>query len=465
MVSAWHLPTDFSLEPREVAELQDPASPPIRYPALSPTRVRSLVGHLRKSREEGLASFPLDGVLWAVDRVARRFLDPADELRRMALEGIAAHAGFSPPMALEVLEGMARDWTRRRLEGLLESEFADPAVLDRFRPVGRGDRTRALGHSFTLHIGAGTVPGVAVTSMIRALLVKSSVLLKPGRGDVSLPVAFAAGLAEEDPVFSRSVAVAYWPRARSEQTEAALREADLSIVYGDDATVAWMRERVAADRPLIAYRHRMGIGVLGREALLREGTPGTARQAARSVALFDQRGCVSPQVFFVEEGGEVDPRTWATSLATALEELEKTLPSGRVAPREGVALQQLRGIAEAEEGIGKGAVLHGGAGAPWTVLYQPGGRLEPSCLHRTVRILPVPDVWNVLHLLEPWSRHLQTVAIAGLGRRRTRFAEALARVGVSRLTSIRGAPWPPPWWHHDGFGPLQAMVRWTDLEE
>ena len=35
----------------------------------------------------------------------------------------------------------------------------------------------------TFHLGAGTVPGVAVTSLVRALLVKSAVLLKPGRLD------------------------------------------------------------------------------------------------------------------------------------------------------------------------------------------------------------------------------------------------------------------------------------------
>ena len=44
------------------------------------------------------------------------------------------------------------------------------------------------------------------------------------------------------------------------------------------------------------------------------------------------------------------------------------------------------------------------------------------------------------------------------------MGEALASIGASRVTSLSDAPWPPPWWHHDGGGPLRSLVRWTDLE-
>jgi hypothetical protein len=43
-------------------------------------------------------------------------------------------------------------------------------------------------------------------------------------------------------------------------------------------------------------------------------------------------------------------------------------------------------------------------------------------------------------------------------------AEALARVGVTRVTAFSEVPFPPPWWHHDGVGPLGALVRWVDLD-
>ncbi len=65
-----------------------------------------------------------------------------------------------------------------------------------------------LDSPLTFHLGAGSVPGVATTSLIRGLLVRSAVLLKPGLGDIPLPLFFARGLEEEDPELARSLAVA-----------------------------------------------------------------------------------------------------------------------------------------------------------------------------------------------------------------------------------------------------------------
>jgi hypothetical protein len=374
-------------------------------------------------------------------------------------------------MAETVLEGMARGWMREGLWDLVRSEFADPAVLDGFRPGPTGDRTRALGFPLTFHLGAGTVPGVATTSLIRGLLVKSAALLKPALGDLPLPVVFAQGLEEEDSELARNVAVLYWPVEENGRTETALGKADLVVTYGSDETIRWVRERLPPETPLRAYRHRMGFGLVGREAL--GGKAGTAagdaarsvaQDAARSVALFDQKGCVSPHVFFVERGGEVEPEEWAALLAWAFQELETALPSGEVSLEEGVAMQQLRGAAELGEGLGEGVVHHGGEEAPWTVLFLPAGAVEPSCLNRTVRVLPVDTVQEALSALKEWTPYLQTVGVAGLEGRTAEVLEELARLGVSRIPELEGVPWPRPWWHHDGSGPLQDLVRWTDVE-
>jgi hypothetical protein len=460
---AWHLPPGFLLENREIVTLHDPPEPPLDYPVLVEDRLEELMQVLRRAREEILVDLPVERIVEAVDRVARRLLDPGDGLRRWTLEELGPQAGLSDPMAETILDRMAFDWTRDRLLGLLASEFPDPLVLDRFRPGARGALVRALGFPLTFHLGAGTVPGVSVTSMVRALLVKSSVLLKPGRGDVVLPVAFARGLEEEDSALSRSVAVLYWPGGEESQAEMAIQRAGLVVVYGGDDTVRWVRERLPPSTPLRAYRHRLGVGLVGRGAL-GEGALSTAREAARAVALFDQKGCVSPHVLFVEEGGATNPGEWAALLAGALQDLEAELPSGPLGTEEGAVLQQLRGLAELEELAGRGAVRHGGTEAPWTVFFAPGGRLEPSCLNRTVRVIPVGDAAHALAAMDSWRPYLQTVGVAGLGDREQAVAEYLARLGASRITMMDAVPWPPPWWHHDGEGPLRSLVRWTDVE-
>ena len=460
---AWHFPPRFPLADGEIVSLHDPPAPPLEHPVLAEDRLRHLMSMLRMARDELLVGLPVERVVRAVDRVACRLLDPGDELRKRALAELGPQAGLSDPMAETILDKMAFDWTRERLLGLLASEFSDPGVLDEFRPGTRGGMVRALGFPLTFHLGAGTVPGVSVTSLVRALLVKSAVLLKPGRGDVTLPVVFAHGLHEEDPDLGLSVAVAYWPGREGSLVESAVRKADLVVVYGGDETVRWVRERLPPATSLRVYRHRLGLGLVGRGGL-GEDAPYTAREAARAVALFDQRGCVSPHVLFVEEGGATDPGEWATLLAGALQELEKALPSGRLTEEEGAVLQQVRGLGELEEGTGRGAVYHGGPRAPWTVLFTPGGKLEPSCLNRTVRVIPVGNLAEALKDMEAWRPYLQTVGVVGLGGRKEAVAEALTRLGVSRITSLKALPWPPPWWHHDGEGPLRALVRWTDVE-
>lgn len=483
---AWHLPPGCSPRPDEVVDLPAGELPSLQRLALSPSRLRELAGALRAERETGLLGRSVGDVAKVVDRVARRLLDPVDPLRKATLESLGPQTGLSRPMAAEVLEGMARQWTRGALEALLASDFPDPGVLDGFRDGPAGSRIRALGHPLTFHLGAGTVPGVAVTSLIRALLVKSAVLLKPGRGDVVLPVAFAAGLEEADEELAGAVAVMYWPGdagGGEGATTVALDEADLVVGYGGDDTLRRIRDALPPTTPLRAYRHRMGVGLVGRGALTRGGASGTERGSAgsgegggwerarataeavaRAVALFDQRGCVSPHAVLVEDGGETSPGEWTDLLAESLAALEKALPSGVVGRDEGAALQQLRGTAEMEEAVGRGMVRHGGSASPWTVLYRPGGKVEPSCLNRTVRVIPVADLEGSLALLEPWKAHLQTVGVAGLGEGEGRIVHRLSVLGVSRVADFGRVPWPPAWWHHDGTGPLRALVRWTDVE-
>jgi hypothetical protein len=457
---AWHLPSPFSLRKGEVAGLEEFESKVARYASLSEPRMGELMRLLRDGWEHGLASFPVERVLGAVDRVAGRLMERGDPLRDGVLHGLGAFSGLSSNMAEAVLNGMAEGWREESLREMLHSEFRDPGALDGFVPGIRDQTERALGFPLTFHLGAGTVPGVSTTSLVRALLVKSAVLLRPGSGDLGFPVYFARGLEEEDPELAHSVAVLYWPVAESGRTEAVLREADLVVVYGSNETVRWVREHLPPQTELRAYRHRMGFALVGRGALGRGLA--TARDAARSVALFDQRGCVSPHVFFVEEGGELAPKEWAAQVARALEELERELPSGQVSLEEGVSIQQLRGTLEIAEGLGEGEVHHGGDAAPWTVAFLPSGVVEPSCLNRNIRVIPVETLDHAIQALKPWAPYLQTVGVAGLSVVAPRIMEDLARLGVSRIVGLPEMPWPVSWWHHDGSGPLQDLVRWTD---
>jgi hypothetical protein len=430
-------------------------------PTLDEAAARALLAALRSARAKLLAR-PAREVAGVLGRVGARFLTDGDPLRRKALSALPASAGISAPMAREILDGMAADWRTDRLLALLDTELHGGRPLDGFVDAGGGRKTRALGPELTVHVCAGTVPGVSVTSLIRGLLCKSAVLLKPGRGDEVLPDLFLVGLAEADPDVANAADVVYWKGGSGDTIERiALSDADLVVVYGGDDSVEQVRAAARATTPVVAYPHRLSFAVVGSSEAA--GPERWADPAARAVAIFDQRGCVSPHAFFVLGGTDAADR-FAAALAQALERLESRLPSGSLDPREASQLQQLRGTAEMEGAMGRGRVWSGGAGS-WTAVRTADPELEPSCPGRFVRIHAVDAVADVLASVARFRRNLQTVGVAGLDSdQMTELCEGFARLGGVRVAPLEQTPWPPPWWHHDGMGPLSALLRWTDWE-
>jgi hypothetical protein len=384
-------------------------------------------------------------------------------MRREALELLPPTSGLSPAMSEAVLDGMAADWTAERLEQLVQRELGGPGALDGFVGHGAG-RMRALGPDLCVQIASGSVPGVGANALIRSLLVKSPTLLKPGRGDVALSVLFARALADADPDLADAVAVVYWAGGSAAIEAAALSAAEQVVAYGADATVAEVRARAPATARFVGYHHRVGVGVVGRDALTAGEADRAAADVARAVALFDQRGCVSPQVVYVEEGGEVAPVAFAGRVAAALGTLEALLPGGTLDDAEASAVHQTRGTAELAAAAGDTVVVHHGEGASWTVIFEAGPSPPPGCVGRLVRVEPVRDALDVAARVAPLGRHLQTVAVTGLGERTEELAERLGRTGATRVATFSDAAFPPPWWRHDGQGPLAALVRWVDLE-
>lgn len=424
--------------------------------------VRRVTGVLREGWE-GLASRSARSVAATLGRVGARFLDPADPLRIQALELLPANSGLSAQMAAAVMDGMASDWTEERFVALLDAEFRDCAALDGFVQSG-SRRVRAVGPELCVQIVSGSVPGVGANALFRSLLVKGPTFLKPGRGDLVLSVLVAQAIREEDPILGDAVGVVYFPGGSEALEDAALLAGDVITVYGGDEAVHTLRARAPATSRFVAYHHRISFGVVGQAALVPEHIHQTVSEIAGAVAFFDQRGCVSPHVVYVEEGGASSPQEFARELAHALAVLEDHLPGGTLDPVEASARHQARGTAEVMAASGSGVELHHGGEAGWAVIFDPASAFAPSCVGRVVRVKPVGDVLDTPKLVAPFARHLQSVGVAGCGDRLPRLAEELAHTGVSRITGFDAMPFPPPHWHHDGQGPLRALVGWVDLE-
>lgn len=465
MIEAFHLPAvpDPPTTAREFGEGPDAVG--LLLPALTATLLRDQIDALLIARDRHLAERPVAEIVSVVDRVARRFMDRADPLRRTAESALPGISGLSAPMVRCVLDGMAAGWCAEPLRALLDAEFGDPAVLDEFRPRA-GGQSRAFGPRLTAHIFSGNVPGVAVTAVVRSLLLKSATLGKSAAGEPLLPALFARSLAEEDAALGECLAIAYWPGGESTLEQVAFERAEAVVVYGGAEAVAGVRARTPPAARFIGYGHRLSFGIIGREALTGGNAVESARAAARDAVLFDQQGCVSPHLFYVEAGGEIAPNEWAALLAHGMEELEAELPRGRILPGEASTIHQVRGEAEfAQLGGVPGMELHvSSRGTAWTVIFDPDPVFTPSCLNRTVRVKPIADLAEVPRQIQRIGPLLQTVGIATAPDRQAILAGAMGQLGASRVAPVGSMAWPPAHWHHDGRPPLGELVRWCDLE-
>ena len=135
-----------------------------------------------------------------------------------AVREITANSGLSRVMVREVVRGMGASWSAEAIARMVAAEFPDPGVLDGFVADGSTDppprSITATAPALTLLIGSGAVPGVTVTAMIRALVVKSAVLAKPGAGDTALTTRFTRELFRTDPRVGAAAAVRCWPGGR-----------------------------------------------------------------------------------------------------------------------------------------------------------------------------------------------------------------------------------------------------------
>jgi hypothetical protein len=403
-------------------------------------------------------------IVASIDAAARRLLDPEDPLRRVAEAALPAITGYSPAMTRLVLDRAVRDWTAPALERLLRSEFPG-GELERFVPEhGTATRTMAVPPRLALHIGSGNVPGVAVTSIVRCLLVRAPSIVKTAAGEPLLSVLFARALGAVEPRLAEALAVLHWPGGRSTVEDEAIAAADTIVVYGGADTVRSIRKRAPARARIIEHGPRASVGLVGRDALADEATArATAARAAWAVAMFDQQGCVSPHVVWVERA-VVDDTAFAELLGEALDAVEQELPRGALDAAEAAAIHQARTRAEFRAMRGEDVSVFEGSAAGWTVIRDADPAFEPSCLNRTIRIKRVERLEDAPELIAPLRGFVQSVAVEGAGDRLEPLARALVAAGATRITDFRRMPWPPPAWHHDGAGPLRELVTWTDLE-
>lgn len=438
----------------------------VSVPVLTAAQMHALAAHVRRAADRHLRAMPVAEIIDAIDRAIARLLDRSDPYRRQAETWLPVVSGYDADMVRLGLTGFFKTFRAAQLRRFVAEDFANPAVLDGFQPAPKGGAVRAFGPDLLMHSWAGNVPALSLWSLVCGLLVKAPAIGKLASAEPLFAGWFARLLAEVHPPLADCLAVVWWSGAGGADGEAAAAlhvEADTVLAYGGNATLQALRQRLPVTTRFLPHGHKLGFGMVSAQALDPLKAPAVARLAAWDVMRYDQQGCYSPHVFYVERGAAVPPRAFADYLAAELANLQRRFARRPLALEEGATVARWQ---QAVEWSGDERQLLGPVDAPWSVAYSDSLQpLAPTALYRTIAVVGVDCLDDVVPVVAAQREYLQTAGIAAAPEQLYRLAGLLGAAGVTRISAIGSMSMPEAGWHHDGRFNLLDLVRMTEIEQ
>lgn len=464
---AGHLPglNREALRWREVGHSAWGENAVIALPELDAAQAAALCAHVRDNARARLKRMDTARIVTAIDAAIARLLDRQHPLRRKAEYLLPIVTGYDRETVRLGLTSYLKTFRKPQLLRFLAEDFANPGLLDGFQPTPKGGYLRAHGPELLLHVWAGNVPALSLWSLICGLLVKAGTIGKLASAEPLTASWFASLLTEIDPEIGECLAVTWWKGGEAAAEPIFLHEADTVMAYGGNETLTALRARLPITTRFLPHGHKIGFGVVAREALDSRKAPALARLAAHDVTRYEQQGCYSPQMLFVERGGKVSPSEFARYLAQELAAFASRHPRRALSQGEAASIASWRGAQETHAMEGAAELL-GEPAAPWSVVHvETPEALSPTGLNRTLKLVAVESLDEVAALVAPYRSFLQTAGVAAAPERLFQLSEQLGEIGVSRIAPLGRMTAPEAGWHHDGRFSLLDLVSFTEIEQ
>ncbi len=436
---------------------------------LSPAMLTEACQTLKRNREQYLAHRTTAGLISLLSSLARDWLKPEFPFRKLALDRSREGDGFSPATLARGLDSFFRQLTAENLKTLLEQDLGHPDRLDKWsqsageQKINRASKAR--GPELLVHITAGNVPAPALLSIVLGLLVRSAQFVKCASGSALMPRLLAHSIYDTDPKLGACLEIAEW-RGGNHPLESALFEAaDCVTATGSDKVLAEIEHRLPPNVRFLGYEHRVSFGYVTSEVLSGFMARKMVERALDDVVAWNQLGCLSPHVIYVQEGGLISPEKFAELLADALAARELSEPRGELPAEVGAAIASRRAIYEIRAAHSPDT-RHWCSkdSTAWTVVYEAEPQFQLSCLNRFIYVKPAKDLTQALQNVETVRGKVSTVGLGAPEHKLEDLATELARWGVTRVCPLGKMQEPPLIWHHDGRPSLGDLVTWTDFE-
>lgn len=400
-----------------------------KTPIIHQGQLKIILSILKKNQATYLKKLSIETLLEKLDQVAIRWLNPKDPIRQKALEVLPQTTGCSREIISEGLNLAFKEVRARLLKVCLKQlvEFPQPKLS-----------------SF---IFAGIIPTPMLFDVFLGLLLRSAILAKSPSREPFFPILLAKSISKVDPRLGSCIAALWWPGGQWGLEKTIFKESDVIHAYGDDETVQKIKSYVPSGKTFLPFAHKVSFSIIGKEKLLREKSTTLAERVAYDISLYDQQGCVSPHVIYLEESQKTRTIEWIEKLARAMGKISQQLPPARLTLGEASKIHQTRGQFQFRK---KGLCLSSHPKTDWTVIYEENPQFRLSCLNRVIFVKTIKKIEDLTKILRK-----KTDSFQALG-----YAASLAQIGqLEKVAQKLHIPFVLP------IGKMQATSFKMHIEE
>ena len=344
----------------------------------------------------------------------------------------------------------------RFLEGWVRTELRD----------GRAIEVRAVG-SRSVHVIAGNVPVVPISTLLRGAITRSDVIVKVPSNDPITMGAIARTMIDMAPnhPITRHLSVAYWKGGDAAIEERIYQPQHIErlVAWGGFASIKHITKYLQPGIDLIPLEPKSSTTLIGKEALADDETMReVARRVAADVGGYDQEACTNARVMFLESGtdeaGIARANQFGRYVFQAIQDLPRTTSSGPVNFDPALKIE-LESIAQQRDFYRvfteRGRTEKTGA----IIVSQASEQVDfPSLLYgRVANIVPVDRIEDALDSFSAATKAAGIFPDSLRTRLRDRGAlmggQSFIPIGYA-ISSSAGGP-------SDGIEPERRMCRWV----
>lgn len=433
----------------EIRRVTTPNGSQLAIPILDETSAEELLS----AERDALVDVPIQEIIALLYGAGQNWKSSEYVRRKLYIRDLVQCLGYSEEMAK-----LEANWISMVLSSyasiydIIEAELGHRYILDDW--IMREEaQIRAYPKGRSLHILPGNVPFSAAVSIVRALITKNLVVAKSSSEDPFTAVALAQSFVDVDPNHpaTRAVSVVHWPTGDAGAAGArVLDETDVICAWGGREAIEWATREARLGVEVLAFGPKRSLALVGEldgPDQIREA----ARALAHDVSYRDQRACFSSQQAWVR----VEPEVLMPQLREALDVYADVLPRSV----HGFDDRAARTLVMREARF-LGYPVHEGDAGAWAVIVCPPQFAAQHPLSRTLYLHRWTDDLDLEQIVD---EHTQTVAVFPWEQLK-HVRDRVCRAGASRVVECGMSNVFRPGGSHDGFFPLQRLVRFASTE-